>query len=56
MINNGGFFGRAASAHFARLASGYPLHHLRAFASLMRYGGSATIPLALAKNHNQLQK
>jgi hypothetical protein len=28
------------------LASGYPLHHLRAFASLMRFGGSATIPLA----------
>ena len=44
-------FGRAASAGFACLASGYPLHHLRALlrtsgAAVGRFGGSATIPLA----------
>jgi hypothetical protein len=37
--------------HLRWLASGYPLHHLRALfrtsgASFGRYGGSATIPLA----------
>ena len=40
-----GEFGRAAS-RFA-LASGYPLHHLRARHFMAsRYGGSAAIPLA----------
>jgi hypothetical protein len=28
--------------------SGYPLHHLHAFISFMRFGGSAAIPLAAA--------
>jgi len=28
------------------LASGYPLHHLRAVISFRRFGGSAAIPLA----------
>jgi hypothetical protein len=53
------FFGRAASralrAPLVRgaLASGYPLHHLRAFfrtsgASFTPFGGSAAIPLACA--------
>jgi hypothetical protein len=28
------------------LASGYPLHHLRALPLVGRYGGSAAIPLA----------
>jgi hypothetical protein len=46
------FLGRAASASFARLASGYPLHHLRATSTAwlrhlwVSLGGSATIPLA----------
>ena len=31
----------------SRLASGYPLHHLRAHCfAVSRYGGSAAIPLA----------
>jgi hypothetical protein len=39
------------ASRFASLASGYPLHHLRALlrtsgASVGRFGGSATIPLA----------
>jgi hypothetical protein len=34
---------RAPEVRMGLLASGYPLHHLRA---LVRYGGSATIPLA----------
>jgi hypothetical protein len=38
--------GRAASGDFVALASGYPLHHLRAFISFTPFGGSATIPLA----------
>jgi hypothetical protein len=37
-----------ASPRFA--GSGYPLHHLRAFISFMRFGGSATIPLAQTQN------
>jgi hypothetical protein len=41
-----------------RLASGYPLHHLRARPLVGRFGGSATIPLAqtLKKNIIQLVK
>jgi hypothetical protein len=34
-------FGRAASARFARLASGYPLHHLRGCATL----AASVVPL-----------
>jgi hypothetical protein len=50
------FFGRAASRAYGALASGYPLHHLRALRVRTRgahspraLGGSATIPLAFAR-------
>jgi hypothetical protein len=44
-ISYGVKFGRAASRAVGALASGYPLHHLRAPSG--RFGGSASIPLAM---------